>query len=387
MKKIDVSVLLFCLIYTSFIQAQEWRSECAGYYNFNLPDDVEIALYPLDLILNPMEDAGWRKEYFSSRYLFPRISFGDNRYQDDNDRVQAQFSGFYYRNYKLNISSQGKEPIDFKRYQKQYIDRLDSHKKDYLITRAYEESIKIDVISKEKVDEMFAYQVVNYSDAFSVLGESVFSLFVNKDNRLFIFNTANKLEALNQDKSINISEAGALYKKFQPRNLYEVPKEQGFCLPYGFIAGDSGHEKRNMAVTYRLKEHPDVTIFFQDLGTSPGPGERRPDESMDAKRYVTHFWTKRYGHAFREMQLNGKGFSSPKVDNRKGVAAFTRFIRRSKEVDYGYMAFVKGNSDNNEPDLIFYVVRDSRQAKGHPPMDKDKLEKMAEHIISTVKHR
>lgn len=158
-------------------------------------------------------------------------------------------------------------------------------------------------------------------------------------------------------------------------------------MPYGFIAGDSGNEKYNMAVTYRLKDHPDVTIFFQDFGTNPGPGDRRPDEKMNAKDYVTYFWNTRYGHSFRDLKPYGKGFSAPTIDNRKGSAAFVKFTRFSKNVDYGYVAFVKGNSDENTPDLLFYVMRDSRQAKNQPPMDKDGLEKMAEHIVSSVKRR
>ena len=379
--------LSLCLGYSSYIQAQDWKNECVGYYQMQLPDNLEVALYPVDLIVDPLKDPGWTKDGPITRYLFPRISFSDNRDQDNNDRVQSQFSQFYYRDYKVNISSESNAPIDFQHHENEFRARIDFDIQTYWNRRDHRLSLGLRVLSKEQAEQFVEYRIDNFPDAFLFSKFSGYSAVINKSNRLYIFNLINRTYTLDDQLKTSRPEAIALLKQFQPRKLYEVPKEQGFCLPYGFIAGDSGHEKRNMAVTYRLKEHPDVTIFFQDLGTSPGPGERRPDESMDAKRYVTHFWTKRYGHAFREMQLNGKGFSSPKVDNRKGVAAFTRFIRRSKEVDYGYMAFVKGNSDNNEPDLIFYVVRDSRQAKGHPPMDKDKLEKMAEHIISTVKHR
>lgn len=42
-------------------------------------------------------------------------------------------------------------------------------------------------------------------------------------------------------------------ESFRSRKLYEIPSGQGFCLPYGFIAGDSGHEQRNMGVTWGSK--------------------------------------------------------------------------------------------------------------------------------------
>lgn len=32
-------------------------------------------------------------------------------------------------------------------------------------------------------------------------------------------------------------------------------------------------------------------------------------------------------------------------------------------------------------------MQDSRQLKNQPPMDKDEIEKMAEHIISSIKRR
>ncbi|HKN05042.1 MAG TPA: T6SS immunity protein Tli4 family protein, partial [Buttiauxella sp.] len=285
------------------------------------------------------------------------------------------------------VSSESNMAIDFRIYEKQYKESIDAHMQDYRNSRDYEISIKLDVLPKDQVEKMLMYNMENYADAFLFSDLGGYSLFVNKDKRLFIFNTFNKAKSLDEQLKVNKPEILSLLNRFHPRKLYEVPTEQGFCFPYGFIAGDSGHEKRNMGVTYRLKDHPDVSIFFQDLGTSPGPGERRPDEKMSAKDYVTYFWNMRYGHSFREVKLYGKGFSSPKIDNRDGVAALAKFTRRSKEVDYGYMAYVKEDAKNNEPGLLFYVIRDSRQVKGQPPMDKNELEKMAERIVRSIKRR
>ncbi|MDK4743985.1 hypothetical protein QOY93_01015 [Leclercia adecarboxylata] len=101
---------------------------------------------------------------------------------------------------------------------------------------------------------------------------------------------------------------------------------------------------------------------------------------------MTYFWNRRYGHSFRKIKLYGKEFTCPEIDNRTAVAAFAKFTRFSKEIDYGCVAFVKGTIPD-EPDLLFYVMRDSRQAKGNPPMDKDQLKKMAEQIVSSIKRR
>ncbi|MET3078485.1 T6SS immunity protein Tli4 family protein, partial [Pantoea leporis] len=139
-------------------------------------------------------------------------------------------------------------------------------------------------------------------------------------------------------------EVKSLLSRFSPRELYEVPTKQGFCIPYGFIANDSGHESHNMAVTYRLKDHPDVTILFQTLTSDPGPGNNRPKFDMTEKEYVTEFWNRIYGAKFRDIKLYGKGFSYPKIDGRKAVAAFAKFTRYDKSVDYGYVAYVKGKT-------------------------------------------
>lgn len=384
--KLSSLLLSSCILYSCYATSREWNSECIGYYQLMLPENVEVALYPIGLILEPRKDASWRKNTFANRYLSPRISFGENRYQNDNDEIQAQFSQFYYSNYKIIISSENKSVIDLLSYKKKFKEIADIHIQDYWNTRDYELSLKLPVFSKEIAAKSLAYSIDNHTDAFSASDSGGYSVYINKNNRLYIFNTLNETQSLDEQLISNKPKIVSLLKHFQSRKLYEAPAEQGFCIPFGFIADDSGHEPRNLGVTYRLKNHPDVTIFFQDFGPNLGPGERRPDPDMSPKDYVTYFWNVRYGHSFREIKLYGKEFTYPEIDNRKAVAAFAKFTRLSKEVDYGYVAFVKGTTPD-EPDLLFYVMRDSRQAKGNPPMGKDELEKMAERIVSSIKRR
>lgn len=379
-------LLSCCTAYSYCASTQEWNKECLGYYQLMFPENTEVALFPIGLILDPRKDPAWRKNTFVNRYLPSKISFGDNRYQNENDEIQAQFSQFYYRNYKIIISSENESAIDLLSYERKFKERTDTHIQDYWNTRDYELSLKFPVLSKEIAAKSLAYSIDNYNDAFSASDSGGYSIHINKNNRLYIFNKSNETQSLDEQLIKNKPEIFSLIKNFQSRKLYEVPAEQGFCIPYGFIAGDSGHEPRNMGVTYRLKNHPDVTIFFQDFGPNPGSGERRPDPNMSAKDYVTYFWNVRYGHSFRDIKLHGKQFTYPEIDNRKAAAAFAKFTRLSKEIDYGYVAFVKGATPD-EPDLLFYVMRDSRQAKNNPPMGKDELEKMAERIVSSIKRR
>jgi len=357
-----------------------------GYYQLMLPENVEVALYPIGLILEPRKDPAWRKDTFVSRYLSPKISFGDNRYQNDNDEIQAQFSQFYYSNYEIIISSENKSAIDLLSYKKQFKERIDTHIQDYWNSRDYELSLKLPVLSKEIAIKSLAYSLDNYTDAFSASDSGGYSVYINKNKRLYIFNKPNETQSLDEQLISNKPEIPSLLKHFQSRELYEVPTEQGFCIPYGFIAGDSGHEPRNMAVTYRLKNHPDVTIFFQDLGMKPKAGK---EDDMNEKDYVTWLWNWQYQWSAVSKKLISPKWRTIEMDGRKGVGTFVKSIYKDGSLNYGYVAYVKGDRSarNLTPDLLLYVMQDSRQAKENPPIDKDELEKMAERITTSIRKR
>ncbi|MEX5385343.1 T6SS immunity protein Tli4 family protein [Cronobacter muytjensii] len=385
MKILCLPVLSACLLVSFNALSLEWKNECVGYYQLALPDNLEVALYQVEDFVNPIKQ---------SEYTGPEIKFEKNPFVRNDNSAQAQYSEFYYGQYKLGISSQSRTPVNWSDYRSKVIADRDAWVKgvwEYQkgnLERFNESATAAESEFKRK----YNYIIKDYTDAFALYENRGYSLTVKKDERLYHFwekkqkDTGDKSQTAEKQQQESEPEVLSLLNRFQSRKLYQVPTAQGFCMPYGFIAGDSGHELRNMGVTYRLKNHPDVTIFFQDFGPTPGPGKRRPDASMNAKDYVTYFWNMRYGHSFRDIKPYGKGFSYPDIDNRKAVAAFAKFTRFSKEVDYGYVAFAKGRAAD-EPDLFFYVMRDSRQAKDNPPMDKKELEKLAEHIVSSIKRR
>lgn len=56
----------------------------------------------------------------------------------------------------------------------------------------------------------------------------------------------------------------SMLRQFRPRALYEVPKEPGICIPYGFIPDDgTGHFRTE--VSFRYKDRPGV---IYSLGTA-----------------------------------------------------------------------------------------------------------------------
>jgi len=395
MKVICLPVLSACLFISYDAFSQEWKNECVGYYQLELPDNLEVALYPVEDVVNPGKqpesDGGIKTRLYAS----PKITFGKTVSIQDKDSVQAQFTEFYYGQYKLGISSQARTPIDWLAYKRKVAADMDFRVE---VARQYEErnfkSFDEPVTPKIEFNRKHDYLIKDYPDAFTLYVNRTYSLYINEDEHLYHFwrkyqkDTGDKSQTVEKQLRDSEPEILSLLNRFRPRKLYEVPAEQGFCMPYGFIAGDSGHEPRNMGVTYRLKDHPDVTIFFQDLGMEPGAGFQRP-ENESAKDFVTYLWNRKYQWSSISKELIRPKWRSIKMDGRNGLGTFVKSTFKDGSVDYGYVAYVQGNhkARNLEPDLLLYVMQDSPQVKNQTPMGKDELEKLAEHIVSSVKRR
>lgn len=393
MKVVILSAIISCSLLSVRAYGGEWKDECVGYYDVQLPSGLEVALYVVGNITHPPKEPKSDYDVLIRQTRKPVITFGDAIYEKGVDRAQAHFSGFHYSNYKIGISSRSEGEIDFSAYKRKvegdYKFKFDASK---LLEEQDFKMLKEPVTPKEEFNRQYGFLIKEYNNVFTVYGFRGYEVHFNNGHRLYQF-WADRDAYLNDKSQTTESqlqkkelEVKSLIGRFRSRELYEVPSKEGFCIPYGFIANDSGQEQHNMAVTFRLIEHPDVSIFFQTLTADPGPGNNRPNYEMSEKDYVTHFWNRIYGSKFRDIKLYGKGFTYPEIDGRKAVAAFTKFTRFDKTVDYGYVAYVKGKTPT-EPTLMFYLIRRGIQATGSPPVDKKDLEKMAEHIVASIKHR
>ncbi|VEA03348.1 Uncharacterised protein [Salmonella enterica subsp. enterica serovar Sanjuan] len=49
--------MIFLCLYSCFSNAEElkWLNECVGYYQFQLPANIELAVYPVDDIIHPQK--------------------------------------------------------------------------------------------------------------------------------------------------------------------------------------------------------------------------------------------------------------------------------------------------------------------------------------------
>jgi hypothetical protein len=179
------------------------------------------------------------------------------------------------------------------------------------------------------------------------------------------------------------------------RELYEVPQEPGLCLHYGFLP-DDGTMRRIISLTYRLKDHPELEIYFRDRSAPKMlPADRKGTVSDDVK----NFWNS-------DHRTFGKGelrlisphipgtmtFPDVKIAGFTGKRSFVKITQEDeagvKHVDYGYAAIVRGDgtAKDDRPDLLLYVISDYRRLKG-TPLTKEQIEEIANHIAASIKRR
>ena len=99
-------IFLLLLLFYSFISYADtivWKNECVGYYQLQLPDNLEVGLYPAERI--NMRDSSI-SAIFGHFYKYG--------YQGKN--VESNYSGFFYGNYRFLISRN--DVTDLRVYQK-----------------------------------------------------------------------------------------------------------------------------------------------------------------------------------------------------------------------------------------------------------------------------
>jgi len=174
-----------------------------------------------------------------------------------------------------------------------------------------------------------------------------------------------------------------------PRASFEIPAGPGVCLPSLFIP-DDGKVERSIASTYRLKQHPDVTVWVQDSGSEePSPTAKlgHPQQSIKDNDF---FWAQNYQDRIGVRSL----WSLPHPIEMRGVlgtASFVELMRKDGTIDYGYFASSWGSPDSavGATQIKMFVIRDAKvaKAKGITPVDREALLDMAESVLHSIKAR
>ncbi|WP_156923474.1 T6SS immunity protein Tli4 family protein [Burkholderia sp. WSM2232] len=166
------------------------------------------------------------------------------------------------------------------------------------------------------------------------------------------------------------------------REPYEIPRQAGACLPGIFVASKAANDFSNIGVTFRLKEHPDVTIFLADRSA----GDLSKMTSRQRNEFV---WTS--DAIGRVIHLHGPlRYRPTMMAGRSGAASFATVTRYDGATDYAYLVTVQGdpNATVDTPDLELLVQRTAKYAvKGVSPVSGEELERIAKAVAASVKRR
>ncbi len=335
-----------------------WKAECVGRYQMSLPGEVEVAVNRFDI-----------PKRGSSTYT--RFSNGDAAEKSDSLHLGS-----------VSISSEVPISVFYERVKKIEASRLKRQQEEA------DSDLESGRILAEKEKKM-QFSMDNVTGWRSQAENGTFAIRMDMyaANRL-VFHQASRI-----DTAAEADEAAQIFvRNFSPRPLYTLPKGEGVCIPYGFIA-DDGKPGRHVAVTMRLVEHPDVEIFFKDQN---GPRPYKTGAALPNKTGVSLPDSKRLNFIFLSLEAlktNGikvlfPGYRTTKLGGYPGTASFFEIKRKDGTRDYGYAVHVAGDytADTDMPHLMLYVIRTASRAKGKP-VSKNELKDIAIKIAASVKRR
>ncbi|WP_294612340.1 T6SS immunity protein Tli4 family protein [uncultured Gilliamella sp.] len=216
-------ILLTALLGSCFAtQAVElnYKTECIGSYTVDLPDNLEVALYPT-------------KQYLEPKPEYP-IYFADGKW--------AILSTFNYNRNKLSITANW-DHNNLIEAKKQMIESNQSVKVDY-------------------PDDLV--ELWNKKNGFGFYASGGSHVTFVEENRVYSFFSSKHYQGKERDFDFYKQNTEAIINGFSTRELFEVPQTAGKCIPYGFVAGNDPTTPLNLTVSFRLNDHPDIVISFSE---------------------------------------------------------------------------------------------------------------------------
>ena len=245
MKKIISTFIFLNFSFCTHAVSLNYKTECIGSYSIDLPDNIEVALYPTN-------------EYFKPKTRYP-IYFSDGKW--------AILSTFNYNHNNLSITANwtDTEFINVKKKMQNSIQKV-----------------------KKENPEILA-ELWNKKDNFGFYATVASRVIFAENNKIYSFYSDEHYQGKKRDFDFYEQNAKAIINGFSTRNLFEVPQMAGKCFPYSFVAGDDSSTPINLTVSFRLNEHPDIVISFTE-------NTRSFTNSLNnhAKDEFNDFWNNNY---------------------------------------------------------------------------------------------
>ncbi|MBW9102780.1 T6SS immunity protein Tli4 family protein [Paraburkholderia phenoliruptrix] len=235
-------------------------------------------------------------------------------------------------------------------------------------------------LNSEKIiaDQDFFLGEVDASNSFALSGEGVSEFNIYKDGNFIGF----KAVSYDGGRTLAKQRARDTFMNLHVRQPYQVPVGEGACLPGVFVSQNKVINVSDIGVTFRLKDHPDVTIFLADRSA----GDLSKMTSRQRNEFV---WTS--DAIGRIIHLHGPlRYRPTMMAGRWGTASFATVTGYDGATDYAYLVTVQGDPKAavDTPDLELLVQRTAKYAaKGVPPVSGDELERIAKAVAASVKRR
>ncbi len=332
----------------------DWKTDCVGRMQISLPGEVDIAaMLPKDLI-SELNAQG----YFGYKFL------------DGQDASWSSSNGL-----KITHPITPEEGV--------VIDSIIA--KDLAAAKAYCKKK-----SKETGESLVLTELPRSAYVkLAFRGKNAYRAYLHLDKTAVYWAIDTEVD----DMPNVAKDYQTLITGLRPRPTFDAPKDSGVCLPYLFVK-DDGKDSRHIGITYRLKAHPDITVWLEDSSAATIGPHMKP-AMFTAEGKAAYFWERRYANrrSFRSLWPFHYAFKDTTMAGQKGVKTFVELTRddEAQTKDYGYLVSVRGDPDAKEdtPDLMLYVIQDSVNAtkRGIKPLTKDDFIDMAETIAASVKRR
>ncbi|MGX5217167.1 T6SS immunity protein Tli4 family protein [Pseudomonas segetis] len=260
MNKLLLSLGLCWLLPIHLAQAGTARQECIGRLTFDVPEDMQWATFR-------GSEAFKMTAPFGGHAFSKHVSSGDNNSSYDYDGLVITVSDIVERSEFDGAARYAKGTANL--YKKELLKNLTSDKrilKELKNDGASKEGIaRVEASIKKLEHDIPLTRIYEHDlgipDAYFLGSEdTVYDVLLWRKNRVYYFS----LKGNDKNKSQRIKD---LIARFQPRDLYEVPKGPGFCFPYGFIH-DDGKTKYSIKNSLRFTREPNV--IFTILNASAG---------------------------------------------------------------------------------------------------------------------
>ncbi len=268
MKTIFQYLSLGLIIPAGMALADVPRQECLGRMTFEVPEDMQWAVYRANHTHRITEGGGhgFTRKVFSSGDTASYDYDGLTIYVSDIvERDTFDGAARYIKGTAKLYQKELKESIEIK---KRRVAKLPG------LGYGEEAISKVEGEIKEIEHQIPLTKVHEYDlgipDAYFLGGHiAPDEVLLWRNNRVYSF-------AFSQAGPDSAERIKALVERFQPRELYEVPQGPGFCFPYGFIA-DDGKTAYSIKNSLRFTRTPNV-IFTFVAASANDPWQTRPTE-------------------------------------------------------------------------------------------------------------